>query len=151
MDIKVDDQKIDYRVFQVPLINFGQAKRWRNFKPLNYTVRMKLEDFILKIDSLFSEFRKSEIEDDDVEGFEELTTYKSIGRPSLRELSKNHLENLYDLIIYNEHDILHSITYTPMPPCDFYYSANSINKILIQNGFIDIMGICFMVYSKNDY
>lgn len=146
MKIKIQNTVYSNALFQVPEFNFGQFQRWENHEKITYQLEIDLADFIKIIQSFFSEFRASEIEDDDPMDLTELIAYKNLGSPTLAEMLTNHKEILSDLLIFNAYDILHLLFKEQLPKdCSHFYSVNSMNEISFTKTTVVINGICFFV------
>lgn len=146
MKIKIQNTVYSNALFQVPEFNFGQFQRWENHEKITYQLEIDLADFIKIIQSFFSEFRASEIEDDDPMDLTELIAYKNLGSPTLAEMLTNHKEILSDLLIFNAYDILHLLMKEKLPiDNQYFYSVNSIDEINLTKTNVLIEGICFLI------
>jgi len=106
MQVKIQNKPIDIELMQVPDLNFGQFQRWKEHERLVYQLEVETPIFVNIIEKYFNEFRKAEIEDDDVMDLEELIAYKNLGFPTLQEMLTNHKEILADLLIFNSQEVL---------------------------------------------
>lgn len=147
MIFKLKNSFTDSHLFAVPIMNFGQMQRWIGHEQLKYSLEVDINYFLESFNDYFEQFRKEEIEEDDPEDFEELINFKNIGRPNLKELIENHHELLNDLLIFNRYEVLHSIVKYERKD-DFFYSINSLDKVLVNNKSLILSGICFKVERK---
>jgi len=146
MKIEIQNKPIAIELMQVPDFNFGQFQRWKEHEPLVYQLEVDTPAFVKIIKKYFNEFRKAEIEDDDVMDLEELIAYKNLGFPTLTEMLTNHRETLSDLLIFNSYEILH-LLFTEQLSAEekFFYSVNSIDAICLTKATVVIKGICFLL------
>jgi succinate dehydrogenase flavin-adding protein (antitoxin of CptAB toxin-antitoxin module) len=146
MNIKVNNSVVSNEIVLVAEFNFGQFQRLTNHEKIVYEAMMDKSVFIQKIADFFTDFRQSEIEDDDVMDHEELIVYKNIGRPSLEELFKNHSNVLKQLIHFNDYDILHLLFRYKLPEnCTSYYLIQSLETIIFNEDQVVLQGVCIRV------
>lgn len=147
MKALINSKNINVELLQIANMNYGQMQRWQDFIKLNYSFEVPLNSFVEKINSVFSEFRKSEIEDDDVDDFPELSAYRDIGRLELGTLAINYPKEFEGVIKFVAYDVLHKLVVHPAPVSEFYYSINSLDEVRVNGGNVVLRGICF----KSDY
>ncbi len=147
MKALINSENIKFELLQIANMNYGQMQRWKDFVSLNYTFEVSLDHFIEKLSKVFGEFRLSEIEDDDVDDFPELSAYRDIGRPELPNLAINYPKEFEGVIKFIAYDALHQLVVHPIPVSEYYYSINSLDKVCVIDGNVVLSGICF----KSDY
>lgn len=145
MRILINNNIINPTLVQVPGMNYGQIKRWKDSSPDHYSIELAYEIFLNRITDFFAEFRNDEIEDNDTSDFPELAAYKNAGWPKLNQLTKNHQDLFKDLIIYNQYEILQLILNYPLPRHTPYYSVNSLDEVLLESDTVTLCGTCFKV------
>lgn len=146
MNIKINNIVISNDIVQVPEFNFGQFQRLIDYEKIAYEAIIDKYVFIQKIAHFFSEFRLSEIEDDDVIGYEELIAYKNIDRPTLKNLLKHHQEILISLIQFNDYDILHLLFDVKLPESyPYLYLLQSLDTIVFREESVVLKGISIKV------
>mgnify|MGYP000091353782 CR=1 FL=1 len=146
MKIKVNNIDVKKELMQVPDLNFGQLQRWENHDSLNYHLEIDLTIFLDSIREFFTEFRDSEIEDNDPMDLEELISYKKLNWPTLDELVEKNLIVLSDLMKYHAYDVLHLILKEKLSTTySYFYSVQSIHTFIIKGDIVFIKGLCFIV------
>ena len=144
MKITLKDKIISNSLFTVPEFNFGQMQRWKGKERLEFSLELESNDFINKIEKMFSIFRENEILENDSFDFEELIAFEKAERPTLIALFNSNLPLLESLIIYLEYDILHLLIEQQIVD-KMFYSINSINKVQFKGTKILLKGVCFQV------
>jgi exonuclease I len=146
MKVSINHKPVIANLIQVPEFNFGQFQRLTDYKKIAYEAIIDKSEFIQKIADFFTEFRQSEIEDDDVLDHEELIAYKHIRRPSLNELFENHSSVLKQLIHFNDYDILHLLFRYKLPEnCTSFYLIQSLESIVFNEDHVVLHGVCVRV------
>ena len=147
MKVWVENKPVNPELLQVPTMNFGQMQRWTDFVELHYSLQIEKTVFVSKTSAYFEDFRQSEMEEDDTEGYPELKAFKQANWPTLEAMVSEYTGVLAGLIRFNDYDILHLIIPYTKTRYNYYYSANSINEVIIEGEHIIIKGICF----QSDY
>ncbi|WP_444930768.1 hypothetical protein ACJJIF_03005 [Microbulbifer sp. SSSA002] len=147
MKARVNKKEVEFQLLQIANMNYGQMQRWSDFVPLEYELEVDKSTFIFQVNEYFAEFRRNEIEENDVEEFAELAAYKGAGYPDLDRLLSDHPEILEGVLKFNDYDIIHRVVARPIPGSNYYYSINSLASVHVREETVILKGVCF----QSDY
>ena len=164
----IDGREIKTNRIGPPAMNFGQSEMFKGCKASFYRYVFDLDEFIKLLNPWLKDFIQEEsslVGIENNEEFPQLKRFRELGFPGLSSLARDHQKLLYELIKFDEQEVLGLLGKSP-PIAEvplikaifnrirkfFYrreqniqYSANSIDLLVIESSTVVMEGVVYAI------
>lgn len=150
MICKIDNTTVPEYSFTMPTMNFGQTWRYEEYKKVTYEIHISIQEFKLKTQQWFKQFKIESIEDIEIDsknGFIVQIQYAKLGFPCLEKMIASHIYLLGDIIKDNDLDLLNLLLNEfSNEGNNPFYLINSLDLVKIESGLV-FTGVAFLIDS----